>query len=177
MAESHRPRKHFIFYVSISVNDMRRVNIFCEWHHKEWSCESWCLSLAAFTWLSAQLGVQGKMISDVALNFSLAKRSMFCFHFILNNDVAFYPCIHQIPIILNIFRWSSRRFSLLLYRFSAFWLRSKCSICSYQFNIWYVASKATTILIWFLDTGKMPGACSALATGRPGIAVLPGVAQ
>jgi hypothetical protein len=23
------------------------------------------------------------------------------------------------------------------YRFSAFWLRSKCSICSYQLNIWY----------------------------------------
>jgi len=25
------------------------------------------------------------------------------------------------------------------HRFSAFWLRSKCSICSYQLNIWYVA--------------------------------------
>ena len=24
---------------------------------------------------------------------------------------------------------------LVLYRFSAFWLRSKCSICSYQLNI------------------------------------------
>lgn len=24
------------------------------------------------------------------------------------------------------------------YRFSAFWLRSKCSICSYQLNLWYV---------------------------------------
>ena len=27
--------------------------------------------------------------------------------------------------------------TLLWYRFSAFWLRSKCSICSYQLNIWY----------------------------------------
>ena len=27
--------------------------------------------------------------------------------------------------------------SLLPHRFSAFWLRSKCSICSYQLNIWY----------------------------------------
>ena len=30
--------------------------------------------------------------------------------------------------------------TLLRHRFSAFWLRSKCSICSYQLNIWYVAS-------------------------------------
>ena len=27
--------------------------------------------------------------------------------------------------------------TLFRYRFSAFWLRSKCSICSYQLNIWY----------------------------------------
>ena len=64
-----------------------------------------------------------------------------------------------------------------LYRFSASWLRSKCSICSYQLNIWYVAYMVTSILNWFLDTGEMPRACSALATGRPGIAVLPGMAQ
>ena len=25
----------------------------------------------------------------------------------------------------------------ICYRFSAFWLRSKCSVCSYQLNIWY----------------------------------------
>jgi len=27
--------------------------------------------------------------------------------------------------------------TLKQHRFSAFWLRSKCSICSYQLNIWY----------------------------------------
>ena len=75
-------------------------------------------------------------------------------------------------------QWSdSYKISSILHRFSAFWLRSKCSICSYQLNIWYVASIATSILNWFLVWGEMPGACSALATGRPGIAVLPGMAH
>jgi len=36
------------------------------------------------------------------------------------------------------------------HRFSAFWLRSKCSICSYQLNIWYVPHRGTSILNWFL---------------------------
>ena len=63
------------------------------------------------------------------------------------------------------------------YRFSAFWLRSKCSICSYQLNIWYVPHWGTSILNWFLVLGEMSGACSALATGWPGIAVPPGSAH
>ena len=67
--------------------------------------------------------------------------------------------------------------TLFVYRFSAFWLRSKCSICSYQLNIWYVPHWGTSILNWFLDIGEMSGACSALATGWPGIAVLPGSAH
>ena len=41
--------------------------------------------------------------------------------------------------------------SWVQYRFSAFWLRSKCSICSYQLNIWYVPHRGTSILNWFLD--------------------------
>ena len=57
------------------------------------------------------------------------------------------------------------------HRFSAYWLRSKCSICSYQLNIWYVAHWVTTILNWFLKLGEVAGACSALTTGRPGIAL------
>ena len=63
------------------------------------------------------------------------------------------------------------------YRFSAFWLRSKCSICSYQLNIWYEGQVPSSILIWFLtgDTGS--GACSNPITGRPGIAVPPGTAH
>ena len=36
------------------------------------------------------------------------------------------------------------------YRFSAFWLRSKCSICSYQLNIWYEGHVPSSILNWFL---------------------------
>ena len=36
------------------------------------------------------------------------------------------------------------------YRFSAFWLRSKCSICSYQLNIWYKDHVSFSILNWFL---------------------------
>ena len=61
------------------------------------------------------------------------------------------------------------------YRFSAFWLRSKCSICSYQFNIWYDPHVGSTILIWFLETGEVLGACSTFTTDQPGIAVLPGM--
>ena len=36
------------------------------------------------------------------------------------------------------------------HRFSAFWLRSKCSICSYQLNIWYGDHVSPSILNWFL---------------------------
>jgi len=63
------------------------------------------------------------------------------------------------------------------YRFSAFWLRSKCSICFYQLNIWYVPHWGTSILNWFLDTDEMSGACSALVTSWPSIAVPPGSAH
>ncbi len=37
------------------------------------------------------------------------------------------------------------------YRFSAFWLRSKCSICSYQLNIWYESQRFSMMLNWFLN--------------------------
>ena len=60
------------------------------------------------------------------------------------------------------------------YRFSAFWLRSKCSICSYQLNIWYDPHAGSTILNWFLDHGEVLGACSTFAADRPGIALPPG---
>lgn len=63
------------------------------------------------------------------------------------------------------------------YRFSAFWLRSKCSICSYQLNIWYVVHRTTRILNWFLEIGGVLGACSTTAAGWPGIAVPPGSAH
>ena len=66
---------------------------------------------------------------------------------------------------------------MVWYRFSAFWLRSKCSICSYQLNIWYVPHWGTTILNWFLELGVDTGACSDYSTGWPGIAVPPGSAH
>ena len=47
--------------------------------------------------------------------------------------------------------------TLFNYRFSAFWLRSKCSICSYQLNIWYGPYMGPRILNWFLETGGMSG--------------------
>ena len=52
-----------------------------------------------------------------------------------------------------------------LHRFSAFWLRSKCSICSYQLNIWYVLHWGTSILNSFLQLGEDAGACSDFSTG------------
>ena len=66
---------------------------------------------------------------------------------------------------------------IVRHRFSAFWLRSKCSICSYQLNIWYVPHRGTSILNWFLELGEDAGACSDFPTGWPGIAVPPGSAH
>ena len=63
------------------------------------------------------------------------------------------------------------------YRFSAFWLRSKCSICSYQLNIWYVGHWSTSILNWFLKLDGELGACSTSVTGWLGIAVPPRTAH
>ena len=63
------------------------------------------------------------------------------------------------------------------YRFSAFWLRSKCSICSYQLNIWYGPHWGPSILNWFLNLGEDAGACSDFSTGWPGLAVPPGTAH
>ena len=63
------------------------------------------------------------------------------------------------------------------HRFSAFWLRSKCSICSYQLNIWYDPQWGSLILNWFLNLGEDTGACSDFPTGWPGIAVPPGSAH
>ena len=56
-----------------------------------------------------------------------------------------------------------------------FWLRSKCSICSYQLNIWYATHRVASILNLFFAAGEVLEACSNFATGRPGIAVPPGM--
>ena len=49
------------------------------------------------------------------------------------------------------------------HRFSAFWLRSKCSICSYQLNIWYGSHVFPSILIWFLTGDGDLGLALALS--------------
>ena len=63
------------------------------------------------------------------------------------------------------------------HRFSAFWLRSKCSICSYQLNIWYVDHVSTSILIWFFQGEWLSEACFGSFMSWPGIAVPPGSAH
>jgi len=78
--------------------------------------------------------------------------------------------------VVDIFHIKGSR-TIFRYRFSAFWLRSKCSICSYQLNIWYVPHRGTSILNWFLALGEDAGACSDFPTGWPGIAVPPGSAH
>ena len=49
------------------------------------------------------------------------------------------------------------------YRFSAFWLRSKCSICSYQLNIWYGGHVPPSILNWFLEGDRVQELAPALS--------------
>ena len=75
----------------------------------------------------------------------------------------------------GVWKWSFE--GVAQHRFSAFWLRSKCSICSYQLNIWYVVHWTTTILNWFLRLDDVNGIYSAFVTGWPGIAVPPGSAH
>ena len=54
-------------------------------------------------------------------------------------------------------------------RFSAFWLRSKCSICSYQLNIWYGGHVPPSILNWFLIGEKVQELAQAYS--RVGLAL------
>ena len=67
--------------------------------------------------------------------------------------------------------------TLWKHRFSAFWLRSKCSICSYQLNIWYEDHVSSSILIWFLPGETRSVACNAGFTSWPCIAVSQGSAH
>ena len=55
------------------------------------------------------------------------------------------------------------------HRFSAFWLRSKCSICSYQLNIWYGGHVPRSILNWFLQGDEVQEL--APASSRVGLAL------
>ena len=75
-------------------------------------------------------------------------------------------------------RKPSAKFLLnIWYRFSAFWLRSKCSICSYQLNIWYEVHRTSSILNWFLDGDGVSVACYGSIKCWPCIAVPQGSAH
>ena len=84
-------------------------------------------------------------------------------------------------VLCNVEWWGRNRgrgeAQSLRHRFSAFWLRSKCSICSYQLNIWYVDHVSTSILIWFFQGEWLSEACFGSFTSWPGIAVPPGSAH
>ena len=53
----------------------------------------------------------------------------------------------------------------------------KCSICSYQFNIWYAGHSPAQILIWFLSLGLGSEVYLTLTTGCLGIALQPSAAH
>ena len=53
----------------------------------------------------------------------------------------------------------------------------KCSICSYQFNIWYAGHSPAQILIWFLAFGQGSEVYLTLTTGCLGIALQPSAAH
>ena len=53
----------------------------------------------------------------------------------------------------------------------------KCSICSYQFNIWYAGHSPAHILIWFLAFGQGSEVYLTLTTGCLGLALQPSAAH
>jgi len=53
----------------------------------------------------------------------------------------------------------------------------KCSICSYQFNIWYAGHSPAQILIWFLEAGRGMPVHRTLTAGCLGVALQPCAAQ
>ena len=53
----------------------------------------------------------------------------------------------------------------------------KCSICSYQFNIWYAGHSLAHILIWFLAFDYGSEVYLTLVTGCLGIALQPSAAH
>ena len=50
-------------------------------------------------------------------------------------------------------KWRIEIKTNVFYRFSAFWLRSKCSICSYQLNIWYPSNGRKILKLFLIRAG------------------------
>ena len=74
--------------------------------------------------------------------------------------------------ICGFFHHRPRKLSLL-----GLMAKIKCSICSYQFNIWYAGHRPAHILIWFLAFGQGSEACFTLTTGCLGMALQPSAAH
>ena len=79
----------------------------------------------------------------------------------------FCPRKHFCPSRVNKWHRAPDFGSRKLYRFSAFWLRSKCSICSYQLNIWYGSHVLPSILNWFLPGDEVQELAPALSRVDP----------
>ncbi len=76
--------------------------------------------------------------------------------------------LDDITVLSSLTKWG--------HRFSAFWLRSMCSICSYQLNIWYEDHVFSSISNRFLTGDGLSEACFGSVTGCPCIAVPQGSA-
>ena len=105
-----------------------------------------------YQWISklveCKLNLKNEMIPRIFTRFC---RKIICYHQISH---VFYNQIVSDCLI------ELKDQQKLSYRFSAFWLRSKCSICSYQLNIWYEDHVSSSILNLFLQGDGMSGACS-----------------
>ena len=91
--------------------------------------------------------------------------------------VQFNSISSNIHYLFQSVKWSVNNKYKLWYRFSAFWLRSKCSICSYQLNIWYEGHGSSSMLNWFLDGDRVSAACCGSIMCWPCIAVPQGTAH
>ena len=73
--------------------------------------------------------------------------------------------------------WSTPIFNFWKLSLLGLMAKIKCSICSYQFNIWYAGHSLAHILIWFLAFGQGSEACLTLTTGCLGVALQPSAAH
>ena len=99
-----------------------------------------------------------------------------CEHLVMSAIMSINSCYYE-PQVTH----SNENFSTILSLFSLSLLglmaKIKCSICSYQFNIWYAGHSPAQILIWFLSLGLGSEVYLTLTTGCLGIALQPSAAH
>ena len=90
------------------------------------------------------------------LDFKMAETRECVIH-ILYPTPAVLSCLKHLQITKHVVKKHPLEAARIqkLFRFSAFWLRSKCSICSYQLNIWYRGHVPLSILNWFLEGDRV----------------------